>query len=74
MELPQDFCRILKIFQGNMYVIKDKLDRFKEKLAKIIQTIMSKSSDPEPVQLFRIQIYRGKKVSVRPDPDPQHWS
>jgi hypothetical protein len=26
------------------------------------------------VQLFRIQIYRGKKVSVRPDPDPQHWS
>ena len=60
MELPQDFWRILKIFQGNMYVIKDKLDRFKEKLAKIIQTIMSKSSYLEPVQLFRIHVRPGK--------------
>ena len=62
MELPQDFWRILKIFQGNMYVIKDKLDRFKfkKKFAKIIQAIMSKNSYLEPVQLFRIHVRPGK--------------
>ncbi len=50
-----------------MYVIKDELDHFEKKCAKIKQTFLSKRSDPDPVHLFRIQ--PGQKV---PDPDPQH--
>jgi hypothetical protein len=36
--------------------------------AKILKISCQKRSDPDPVQLFRIQ--PGLKV---PNPDPQHW-
>ncbi len=38
---------IIKIFLGNMYVIKDELDHVKEKFAKLIQIFLSKRLDPD---------------------------
>jgi hypothetical protein len=48
MGLLQNFKNILKIAWGNMYVINDELDHFVEKLLKIIQIFLLKSSDSDP--------------------------
>ncbi len=55
MELLQEFLSILKIFLGNIYVIKDDLDHFEEKFAKLVQFVLSVRygsgtiiTDPDP--------------------------
>jgi hypothetical protein len=47
-----------------MYVIKDELDLWEEKFAKILQNLLSKRSDPDkdPVQIFLIWSRPGLKV------------
>jgi hypothetical protein len=45
MELLQDFLSIfIKIFLGNMLMIKDELDHFKERFSKLVQIFVSKST------------------------------
>jgi|LakMenE01Jun11ns_1017448.scaffolds.fasta_scaffold6856481_1 hypothetical protein len=66
MGLIKDFFGFLKIFYGNMYVIKDEIDHLDEKFAKIIQIF--KRSDPDTVQLILIWILTWPKA----DADPQH--
>ncbi len=63
MKLRPDFLSIKKIFEENMYVIKDELDHIEDKIAKIIQIFLAERSDPDLLQLFRIL----------PDPNPRHW-
>jgi hypothetical protein len=50
-----------------MYVIKNELNHFDEKCTKIIQIILLKRSDPDPVHLFQIRIRPRHKV-----PDLKH--
>ncbi len=47
-----------------MFVIEDELNHFEEKCMKNnrIQNLLSKNSDPDPVQLFRIRIRTWQKV------------
>ncbi len=54
-------------FNGNMFVIKDELDHFEEKFATNIQIFLLKRSDPDPVELFWIEI-RIRPGQTVPDP------
>ncbi len=63
----EEFLSICKIFQENMYVIKDELDHCEEKLPEIIYISLSKRSDPDfdPVPLFRSGSDLAKKIRIR---------
>ncbi len=50
---------------GSPHVLEDEMYNLKKKFAKFFQFFLSKRSDPDPVQLFRILIWPGQKV---PDP------
>jgi len=52
-----------------MYVIKDELGHFEEKLAKFIQIFLPKRSDP---YLVLSRIRPGQKFRIRLESDPQH--
>ncbi len=64
------FLTIIKIFYGNMYLIKYELDHFEEKFTKTLQIFVKKSDLKSDLALFfRIRILHlpGQKF-----PDPQH--